>query len=281
MTTSTSPGIGTRVISKDEKSIRTAWPTRPPMLTIGSMSPTSTPTAASARWQSVAMSVAEPSTPSARAKATPKAALDEAHADRHRARDTSGPPRAARPGPPPPPPTSPTRARSGPRRGLEGEVDGGDRRGRARVGDDLDGVVIALNEGDLGGQVDGHGEGQPAVVVGMATDQVHSSGCTGHDRTPRWALAGRVWFSHGRTEHSTTVARVAPPDARRFDRGTPKRQHPAHAKSPERPPRRVARAPRSEPADERAAGRGEGSRVGRDRPVALHLHDAGRRRRRR
>ena len=214
--------------------MRSAWPAVAAAMVSGSSRPTCAPVVRSASWLSRASDSGWRSWPSASRKATEKAALED------------------RPAPTGSVLRHPDAATAG--RWVEAQEPGrqgglGRNRGGVAQGDlhRLVGELVRVDpdqetagpgrEGDLGGEVDGHGEGQPSVVVGVVADDGHASRGAGRRHLPSLAQAGRL-------------------DRRR---------------------RLGSRSCGDRP--QRTAERDQDRRAGGDRAGALHLHDAGRRRR--
>ena len=169
-----------------------ACPAVAPAMTRGSSRPTWAPALRSASWQSRARASGSASCPSAsRSGHREGGARGQAGTDGDGAGD---PGRAA------------ARRRLQPEEsGRQGSL-GGDRRGVAQH--DLDGPTGELvrvdpdeeaarlgREGDLGGQLNGHGQREAGVVVGVVADDGHSSGGAGGWHAPQLG-AGRGRLDH-------------------------------------------------------------------------------------
>ena len=234
ITKAASSGIGTRRVSSVAKSMCSPCPAAAPAMASGSSRPTCAPALRSASWQARASARGSGSWPRASSIATEKAALEDRPAPTGSVLVT----RAA------PPLGGGWARRSAGRQGGFGRNRGGVAQGDlerpagelVRVDPDEEAARFR-READLGGQVDGHGQREPAVVVGVVADEGDSSGGAGGGHAPAWRRTDRL----------------------------------------DRRGRRGSRSCDGRP--QWTAERDQDHRAGGHRSGALHLHDAGRRRR--
>ena len=212
-----------------------AWPAWAPRMAKGSSSPTGEPAASSALWHSLASSSASPARPSASRTATENAALDDRPAPTgmvlvtRRAPPEGGWARATR---------AAARAACGGAGGVAAQRDL-PRLGELVAGHPDQEAARLGGEGGLGGQVDGHGEREPLVVVGVVTDEGDPSWRAGDQHgaslTPMRPLGSRS--CDGADTEKRTAQRYQDHRAG-GDRALPLRRHDAgRRRRPGHPPR--------------------------------------------
>ena len=188
MTNAASSGTATCRVSRVSKSMRSACPAVAPAMANGSSRPTWAPALRSASWQSRASASGSGSCPRASSNATEKAALDDRPAPTGMVLVDADRPAAGRRLQPEEP-------------GRQGGV-GADRGGVAQHDlDRLPGELVRVDpeqetarlgrEGHLGGQLDGHGQREARVVVGVVADDGDSSWGAGGGHGPQLG-AGRT-----------------------------------------------------------------------------------------
>ena len=183
-------GDGDLTVSRVAKSMKRAWPACAPRMASGSSRPTRDPAGLlGALADARPVSSGSRSRPSASRRATEKAALDERPAPMGMVLVTFMAPPDGRLG----------QGDEGRRQcGLRAGRGRGAAQGRISQGSGNWSLVDADQEAarpggeaGLGGQVDGHGQREALVVVGVVTDQGDPSGCTSDPHCPSLTATGR------------------------------------------------------------------------------------------
>ena len=208
MTNAASAGTATGRVSSVSKSMCSAWPSLAPAMASGSSSPTCAPAhplgllAGAGEGERVGV-VAEREQDGHRERG----ARGQTGADGERAGDAHRATRGGRVEP----------EESGRQEGLVGN-----RRGAAQGNlEGLTGELVRVEadeeaarfrgEGDLGGEADGHGKGEAAVVVGVVADDGDASGGAGSGHDPQ-LVAGRTGLTAtvGSGQHPAMAERSGP-----------------------------------------------------------------------